>query len=105
MKKNTAIYLILILIGSTTSGSAQSQKQTGMARVNGMSIAYESFGSASAETILLIQGTGAQLVDWPEELCVRLANAGYQVIRFDNRDVGLSTKLDSLGMPDWATVI
>ena len=79
--------------------------QTKFIKVNNMTIAYESFGNTDAETILLIKGTGSQLVDWPVEFCQALANRGYRVIRFDNRDVGLSTKLDSLGAPDWGAII
>nr|WP_281171906.1 alpha/beta hydrolase [Algoriphagus terrigena] len=52
-----------------------------------------------------MQGTGVQLIGWPAELCVRLAENGFRVIRFDNRDVGLSSKLDSLGSPDWPSII
>lgn len=81
------------------------QKQVGQVRANGINIAYESFGPESGEAIVLIQGTGSQLILWPLELCEKLAKEGYNVIRFDNRDVGLSSKLDSLGMPDWATII
>jgi len=78
--------------------------QTKYIKANGITIAYESFGDTAAETILLIHGTGAQLVDWPVEFCEALANRGYRVIRFDNRDVGLSTKFDSLGAPDWEAI-
>jgi len=67
-------------------------------------IAYESFGKTTAPKIILINGTSAQMTDWPLAFCKKLANKGYQVIRFDNRDVGLSTKLDSLGAPDWAAI-
>lgn len=105
IKNYMAMLLLLIVTSSLQRVYAQSEKTTGVARSNGISIAYESFGKPSAETILLIQGTGAQLIDWPEDLCVRLATEGYRVIRFDNRDVGKSSKLASLGMPDWAKVI
>src|SRR5690606_10623420 len=49
--------------------------------------------------ILLIMGLGGQMVLWPDDFCARLAAAGYRVVRFDNRDIGLSTKLDHLGKP------
>jgi len=81
------------------------QTQTGQVRANGITIAYESFGPASNETILLISGTNAQLTMWPIDLCTQLVKRGYRVIRFDNRDVGLSTKLDKAGLPDWAGII
>ena len=67
---------------------------------NGITIAYESFGSPADETILLIAGTGMQLVDWPIELVEALMQRGYRVVRFDNRDIGLSTKLAAAGLPD-----
>jgi pimeloyl-ACP methyl ester carboxylesterase len=74
-------------------------------RANGITIAYESFGPADRETILLIQGQGAQLTAWPVELCEELVKRGYQVVIYDNRDVGLSTKFDSAGMPDMEAIM
>ncbi len=62
--------------------------------VNGIDIAYESLGPDDRETILLIMGLGAQLTQWPDELCNELVTRGYRVIRFDNRDSGLSTKFE-----------
>ena len=72
----------------------------GQVEANGITIAYESFGSPADETILLIAGTGMQLVDWPIELVEALMQRGYRVVRFDNRDIGLSTKLAAAGLPD-----
>lgn len=66
---------------------------------NGLSLAYEEQGDPRGEVILLVMGLGVNLLLWPDELCDRLAAAGFRVIRFDNRDVGLSTKLDHLGTP------
>jgi pimeloyl-ACP methyl ester carboxylesterase len=62
--------------------------------VNGLQIEAESFGEDSRPAVLLVMGLGMQLLAWPDALCQRLADAGYRVIRFDNRDIGLSTKLD-----------
>jgi pimeloyl-ACP methyl ester carboxylesterase len=67
---------------------------------NNLQIEYESFGDESAPTILLIMGLGAQLGRWNIELCQALVDRGYRVIRFDNRDCGLSSKLDAAGVPD-----
>jgi pimeloyl-ACP methyl ester carboxylesterase len=64
------------------------------ARSNGINLEYETFGDRGAPPIVLIMGLGAQLVLWPDELCATLAAAGHYVVRFDNRDVGLSTKLE-----------
>jgi pimeloyl-ACP methyl ester carboxylesterase len=69
-------------------------------QANGITIAYESFGPTDRETILLIAGTGMQLVDWPIELVEELVQRGYRVVRFDNRDIGLSTKFTEAGLPD-----
>jgi pimeloyl-ACP methyl ester carboxylesterase len=65
------------------------------ARSNGINLEYETFGDKGAPPIVLIMGLGAQLVLWPDELCAALAGAGHYVVRFDNRDVGLSTKLET----------
>lgn len=66
-----------------------------MARIktNGIAIEYESFGSPKSEAILLIPGLGSQLTQWPMELCRALVKRGYRVIRMDNRDSGLSSKM------------
>jgi pimeloyl-ACP methyl ester carboxylesterase len=66
---------------------------------NGLKLAYEEQGDRGAPVILLVMGLGVNLLLWPDELCERLAAAGFRVIRFDNRDVGLSTRLDHLGTP------
>jgi pimeloyl-ACP methyl ester carboxylesterase len=60
---------------------------------NGLEIAYETFGSSSDPPILLIHGLATQMLGWPDALCLELAEQGYHVVRFDNRDVGLSTHL------------
>jgi pimeloyl-ACP methyl ester carboxylesterase len=64
---------------------------------NGLHFEYETFGDPASPPILLIMGLGAQLVLWPVEFCQRLAQAGYYVVRFDNRDVGLSSKINNVG--------
>jgi pimeloyl-ACP methyl ester carboxylesterase len=63
------------------------------ARANGIDICYEIFGDANAEPMLLIMGLGAQMVLWDDPFCERLAARGFRVIRFDNRDIGQSSKL------------
>src|ERR1043166_3856250 len=69
-------------------------------KANGIELEYEEFGDRDAPAILLIMGLAGQLIHWPEEFCVTLAQAGYRVIRYDNRDIGLSTKLDHPGKPN-----
>jgi pimeloyl-ACP methyl ester carboxylesterase len=61
---------------------------------------YDSFGRASDAPLLLIMGLGAQMLLWDEEFCEALASRGHYVVRFDNRDVGLSTKFDDKGVPN-----
>jgi pimeloyl-ACP methyl ester carboxylesterase len=87
------------------AASSSSPKRTRQVQANGISIAYERYGSADREAVLLIMGNGAQLTAWPPELCEELVNRGYQVIIYDNRDVGLSTKFDSAGLPDLKAII
>jgi pimeloyl-ACP methyl ester carboxylesterase len=58
---------------------------------NGIELAYDSFGCEDDETILLIAGLGTQMIRWTAPFCEALAAQGYRVIRFDNRDAGLST--------------
>lgn len=94
---------ILLVIAFSLS-MVLAEGQTKKVRANGITIAYQSFGKVTDPKIILINGTSAQMTDWPLEFCERLALKGYQVVRFDNRDVGLSTKLDSLGPPDWAAI-
>jgi pimeloyl-ACP methyl ester carboxylesterase len=69
-------------------------------KVNRIEIVYDTFGEPSASPLLLIMGLGEQMIAWEEDFCTQLAAQGYWVIRFDNRDVGLSTKLDEAGVPD-----
>src|SRR3974390_2556779 len=67
---------------------------------NGLELEYETFGAAHEPPILLIMGLGAQMILWDEGFCEALARRGHRVIRFDNRDVGLSTKIDNAGAPN-----
>lgn len=55
---------------------------------------YETFGDATDPTVLLIAGWGVQLITWHHELCAELAGRGFHVVRFDNRDAGLSSKVE-----------
>ena len=58
---------------------------------NGIEMWYEDFGDRSDTTVLLVMGAGGQATDWPRGLINPIVDAGYHVVRFDNRDVGLST--------------
>ena len=69
-------------------------------QANGIEIEYESYGADDAPPVLLIMGLGGQLTLWPMPLIEGLVERGYRAIRYDNRDIGLSQKFDSAGMPD-----
>jgi pimeloyl-ACP methyl ester carboxylesterase len=73
-------------------------------QANGLDLYYESHGPENAEPILLIMGLGAQMSRWSPELIGKLTAAGHRVIAFDNRDVGLSEKLEDAGAPDMHAV-
>lgn len=72
------------------------------ARANNLNLEYETFGDRAHPALLLVMGLGAQLVFWPDEFCQALADAGHYVIRFDNRDVGLSSKIEHPTRPKLA---
>lgn len=71
-------------------------------RANGIEIEYETVGDPSDAPLLLISGLGSQMIGWDEEFCRTLTARRFRVIRFDNRDVGLSTWFDASGVPDVA---
>ena len=73
--------------------------ETQYAAANGLKIAYETFGHDTDPPVLLIMGLGTQMIAWPDELCEDIAERGHYVIRFDNRDVGLSTHLSGERAP------
>ena len=60
---------------------------------NGITLCYETFGERSDPTALLVMGLGTQMVAWNEDFCMQLAERGFHVVRFDNRDIGHSTHL------------
>jgi len=62
---------------------------------NGLRLAYDEFGAQKDPAVVLIMGLGTQMVAWPESLCEQIAEQGYRVIRFDNRDIGLSQKIET----------
>lgn len=72
------------------------------AQANGIEIEWEAAGDEAAPAVLLIMGLGGQLTRWSDDFMTALAEHGFRAIRFDNRDVGLSTKLDAAGVPDLA---
>ncbi|MEU9002110.1 alpha/beta hydrolase [Streptomyces sp. NPDC059982] len=67
---------------------------------SGIEVAYERFGDPRDPAVLLIMGIALQMLGWPEGFCAELAARGVQVIRFDNRDVGLSSHFPDAPVPD-----
>ena len=67
---------------------------------NGIKIAYETAGDPKGVPVLLIMGLGMQLIAWPDDFVDGLAELGFYVVRFDNRDCGLSDKFDHAGKPN-----
>lgn len=74
------------------------------AEANGISVYYETCGDPAGKPVLLLMGLGAQLIRWPEELRRTLADKGLFLVIPDNRDVGLSSHLDKMGVPDFSAL-
>jgi pimeloyl-ACP methyl ester carboxylesterase len=79
--------------------------ETQYAAANGLKIAYETFGSAGDPPVLLIMGLGTQMIAWPDEMCEQIAGRGFYLIRYDNRDIGLSTHLDDAPVPSMRDIL
>ena len=80
------------------------QSDLKFAEANGVTIAYDTFGHEGDTPLLLIMGLGSQMILWDEDFCRQLASKGYRVIRFDNRDIGLSTTFNRMAVPDLTAV-
>jgi pimeloyl-ACP methyl ester carboxylesterase len=70
-----------------------------MAAANGIELAYQEMGDPDGEPLILVMGLATQMIAWDEEFCSLLADRGFRVVRFDNRDTGRSTKIESAGSP------
>jgi pimeloyl-ACP methyl ester carboxylesterase len=70
-----------------------------IASANGIELCYQEMGDPDGEPLLLVMGLGTQMIAWDEGFCSLLAGRGFRVVRFDNRDIGRSTKIDSAGVP------
>jgi pimeloyl-ACP methyl ester carboxylesterase len=70
-----------------------------IAPANGIELAYQEMGDPDGEPLILVMGLATQMIAWDEEFCSLLADRGFRVVRFDNRDVGRSTRIDSAGIP------
>jgi len=76
------------------------QENSSLVPANGIELCYDTFGERTAPPLLLIMGLAAQMIAWDEAFCEQLAARGYFVIRFDNRDIGRSTRFPQHGTPD-----
>jgi pimeloyl-ACP methyl ester carboxylesterase len=70
-----------------------------MAPANGLELCYQEMGDPDGEPLLLVMGLATQMIAWDEEFCGMLAERGFRVVRFDNRDIGRSTKFKAAGLP------
>src|SRR6476660_1683812 len=70
-----------------------------LAFAKGIELCYQEMGDPDGEPLLLVMGLATQMIAWDEEFCALLAERGFRVVCFDNRDIGRSTKLRSAGLP------
>jgi len=77
--------------------------RSGKATIGDIELEYEDWGNINNPPMVLIMGLSAQMLLWPDGFCEQLVQQGYRVVRFDNRDIGLSTKIKSRGphMKQW----
>jgi pimeloyl-ACP methyl ester carboxylesterase len=89
----TAFFLLVLAFGPASFAASRCNVDVPTQRVelNQVSLAYQSIGRASDPALLLVMGLGGQLIHWPDEVVIALCQQGFRVIRYDNRDVGLST--------------
>jgi pimeloyl-ACP methyl ester carboxylesterase len=80
-------------------GKVTQSKET-LVTANEIELCYDTFGESTDPPMLLIMGLGAQMIRWDEVFCKQLASSGFWVIRYDNRDVGKSTKFEEAGAPN-----
>ena len=87
------LFLAALLCGlpSLAANRCDVQAPTAMADVGAVRLAYQSVGNPDDPALLLVMGLGGQLIHWPDEVVTSLCQQGFRVIRFDNRDAGLST--------------
>jgi len=81
------------------------QSKECIVKANDMELCYDTFGNPTDPPMLLIMGLGSQMIRWADEFCQPLASHGYWVIRFDNRDVGKSTKFEAAGVPNVVSLL
>jgi pimeloyl-ACP methyl ester carboxylesterase len=87
------------------SATAESATGERFAPANGIELCYEELGDPGGEPVVLIMGLATQMIHWDEDFCAMLGERGYRAIRFDNRDIGRSTKIDSSPPPGVAKMM
>jgi pimeloyl-ACP methyl ester carboxylesterase len=70
-----------------------------VAPANGIELCYQEMGDADGEPLILVMGLATQMLAWDEGFCGMLVERGFRVVRFDNRDIGRSTRIESAGVP------
>lgn len=97
LKNNFNLLLLVLITACPINAYAEDVQQieypTYFANANDITIAYQDFGDKNDPVILLIMGLGGQLIHWDDDFVLSLVDAGYRVIRYDNRDIGMSEKL------------
>jgi pimeloyl-ACP methyl ester carboxylesterase len=76
-------------------GYDQAVSTTGIAQANGIELCFETFGDPADPSVLLVMGTGVQMTEWEPEFVAAFVDRGFHVVRYDHRDVGLSTRFES----------
>lgn len=102
MTRASAIILATLILAAPSV--AQEIERAGLVRANGIELAYQIVGPDGAEPLLFIQGVGGVTPTEPDSLSMALADEGFQVILFDNRDSGTSTHMNEAGMPDFEAI-
>src|SRR3954453_7918358 len=92
-------------IGASVAPGTVARMPEEIARIGDVELAYETFGDPAHPAMLLVMGLATQMLGWRAPFCEELAARGFHVIRFDNRDVGRSTKFDSHRPPTVAQLL
>lgn len=104
LRQAVAVAIAVVAGAAVASASAQAPAESQVTLPSGVTLTYVTDGDPDGEPLVLVAGTGMQLIDWPESLVRGLVERGFRVIRFDNRDVGLSTVYEDIGVPTQAEI-
>ncbi|MDC7694264.1 alpha/beta hydrolase [Asticcacaulis sp. DXS10W] len=98
------VAVALAAVGAPATAMAKASKEGIVAISSGVTIAYQDMGPKTGRPIILVAGTGMQMVEWPQALLKGLTAQGRRVIIFDNRDAGRSTSYPQAGLPDFGAL-